>query len=298
MPQSEYRSKITQTPVNDVRPTQNMPVKSQPDNWQLPDNTGPSLWLLTGLTGLLCMLAFMVYDAVNTVMVSFSDNPVTGSILAVLLGGFVLLLTSLVLRELTGYRRVNRFVGTALPLDTLAQSNDPEAVDRAIHAHASLFASGSYAHHCYRAYQHMLNRDQTCEERVRLYRHHVSGPVVAKANEVVRRESLSAGSLAFISPNPLIQTLAVLWISLRTIRRVASVYGLRPGTAGNWSLLKILAQNIAAQSVFDMASDEVVNQISGSLSAKVMENTAEAVAAGALNVRLGKAMIKLMSPVK
>jgi putative membrane protein len=43
-----------------------------------------------------------------------------------------------------------------------------------------------------------------------------------------------------------------------------------------------------------LATDEVANQIGGSLSAKFMEKSAEAVAAGALNVRLGKALMKLL----
>ena len=59
--------------------------------------------------------------------------------------------------------------------------------------------------------------------------------------------------------------------------------------------MTILAQNLAAQSIFDLASDEIANQISGSLTARFVENSAEAVAAGALNVRLGKALIKLLS---
>ena len=103
-----------------------------------------------------------------------------------------------------------------------------------------------------------------------------------------------AGTVSFISPNALIQTLSIVWVSLRTIRRVALVFGLRPATLGNWTLLKVLAQNVAAQSIFDIATDEITNQISGSISAKLVENSAEAVAAGALNVRLGKALIRML----
>ncbi|MCG8494663.1 MAG: YcjF family protein [Enterobacterales bacterium] len=134
----------------------------------------------------------------------------------------------------------------------------------------------------------------TGSERLGLYEDTVLKPVQEKAHKVLNKESVTAGSLAFISPNNLIQTFAVVWISFRTIRRMARVYGLRPSTAGNWKLLKVLAQNIAAQGVFDLATDEVANQIGGSLSAKFMENSAEAIAAGALNARLGRALIKLL----
>ena len=129
---------------------------------------------------------------------------------------------------------------------------------------------------------------------VGLYESMVAVPVTKKAEEILRKESVTSGSLAFISPNHLIQTLAISWISFRTIRRIARVFGLRPGTAGSWRLFKVLAQNLAAQSLFDIATDELANQIGGSLAARVAENSAEAVAAGALNVRLGRTLIKLL----
>jgi len=170
----------------------------------------------------------------------------------------------------------------------------PQKIDRVLSQHGKRFSRGSYAAHCFERYKQQLQDDMTGPERLGLYEDTVLKPVQEKAHKVLNKESVTAGSLAFISPNNLIQTFAVVWISFRTIRRMARVYGLRPSTAGNWKLLKVLAQNIAAQGVFDLATDEVANQIGGSLSAKFMENSAEAIAAGALNARLGRALIKLL----
>jgi putative membrane protein len=170
----------------------------------------------------------------------------------------------------------------------------PSKVSSILNKHGQRFSKDSYAAHCFERYSQQRQSDMTSAELLGLYEDTVLTPVQEKAQKVLNKESVTAGSLAFISPNNLIQTLAVVWISFRTIRRMAKVYGLRPGTAGNWKLLKVLAQNIAAQGIFDLATDEVANQIGGSLSAKFMENSAEAIAAGALNARLGRALIKLL----
>ena len=180
----------------------------------------------------------------------------------------------------------------------LARNDARQATLDALQLHASQFTRHSYAEQCYKRFTGLLKADHSSAEIVEMYRQFVAQPVKAKASEVVKKESMASGSMAFISPNHLIQSLMILWIGMRTIKRVAKVYGLRPATAGNWKLMKILAQNLAAQSIFDLATDEMTNQLSGSLAAKLMENSAEAVAAGALNVRLGKTLMRLLEEEK
>ncbi|GGW84653.1 YcjF family protein [Alteromonas halophila] len=295
MTESAYRSKVSQKTLEESQPEHAMPSRMAEENWQERPISGGLSWGKVALiTGIASLLALLVYNAVSGLLADFERYPITSSVLGTLLGIFVLSVSIVILRELIAYRRVNRFIDSRQPLGALRELPTVADVDRALDSQASQFGRHSFAEHCYRHYQTLKRDDQSAKERVDLYQHHVQQPVQARASSVLKRESMTAGSLAFISPNALIQTLAVMWISLRTIRRMAQVYGLRPGTAGNWRLVNVLVQNIAAQSLFDLATDEVVNQISGTLSAKLMENSAEAVAAGALNVRLGKALIKLL----
>lgn len=81
-------------------------------------------------------------------------------------------------------------------------------------------------------------------------------------------------------------------MSLRTLRLVARVYGLRGGWAANVRLLRVALENLAITSALDLLSDELTSQLGGALGAKVLENSAEAMAAGGLNYRLGKALIR------
>lgn len=289
-----YRSRISEVSLNEAQPKVSMPARRDTSEWDVDEKQGLSLKVVTLLLGVLAVVAFMVFDAIEAIVTRFDTFPVSSTILGVLMAGFVVALLTLIIKEWLGFRAVEACIETPLNLEALAKTESADEVKRTIATHANRFGKGSYAARCYKQYQQVLTDDMTAKELTNLYEETVSTPVTAKAEEIVKKEAVVSGSLTFISPNHLIQTLAISWISFRTIRRVARVFGLRPGTAGSWRLFKVLAQNLAAQSLFDMATDELANQIGGSLAAKVVENSAEAVAAGALNVRLGRTLIKLL----
>ena len=294
--ESPYRAKIQQTEIKTQRPDHAMPVKQAQDDWQ-PQHANQSglsakWWVL--LSGAACFVGFSVFEAIAFIDTHFASAPVSTSILALLLSAFVGSLGWLTTSEYRGYRRVNTFIDKRPIRSDLLALSQPVLAVKQLDQYAQHFSAGSYAQRCYRQFKSMLQDDHSVEDVLNLYQQYVINPVRKKANDVVKKEAMASGSMAFISPNHLIQTLLLLWISVRTIKRVAQVYGLRPATTGNWKLMKVLAQNLAAQSLFDLATDEMTNQLSGSLAAKLVENSAEAVAASALNVRLGKALIKLL----
>jgi putative membrane protein len=293
---SPYRAKIQQTEIKTQRPDHAMPVKQEQDDWQPAhaQQTGLSAkwWVL--LSGAACFVGFSVFEAIAFIDTHFATAPVSTSILGVLLSAFVGSLCWLTGSEYRGYRRVNTFLEKRPVKAELVGLSQPEQVIKQLDNYAAYFSAGSYAERCYRRFKSMRQADHSVDDLLNLYQQYVVVPVRKKANEVIKKEAMASGSMAFISPNHLIQTLLLLWISVRTIKRVSQVYGLRPATTGNWKLMKILAQNLAAQSLFDLATDEMTNQLSGSLAAKLVENSAEAVAASALNVRLGKALVKLL----
>lgn len=299
-----YRSKVTTQTLDIEPPETTLPAQVKNDSWTLEiEKEGVSLGTATLIFGVLSVVGFFTFDAYTTIMANMSEHPIGTGVLGALLAGFVSTFSYLSFREWRGYKQVNTAMNDADAIRTLLQEKRDAAkqsdisindVNRVLTAHGQRFTKGSYAAHCFARYKQTMQSDMTASELLGLYEDTVLTPVQAKAHKVLHKESVTAGSLAFISPNNLIQTFAVIWISFRTIRRMARVYGLRPSTAGNWKLLKVLAQNIAAQGIFDLATDEVANQIGGSLSAKFMENSAEAIAAGALNARLGRALIALL----
>ncbi len=294
-----YRSKVTQTEINQQPPDHAMPVKQDTASVVTVEPAqGMSAKWLALLSGIGCILGFSLFEAVTFIEANFAASPIATSVLAVILSVFVLSVSTLTFGEVRGYRKVTKFIHRRPKLSELAANESRQTTLDALKLHAEQFAPHSYARQCYKRFTGLLKADHSSAEIVAMYRQFVAEPVKVKAGEVVKKESMTSGSMAFISPNHLIQSLVIVWISMRTIKRVARIYGLRPATAGNWKLMKILAQNLAAQSIFDLATDEMTNQLSGSLAAKLMENSAEAVAAGALNVRLGKTLMRLLEEEK
>ena len=319
----QYKTKVKTQTLDIAQPETKLPQQVTEDVWEVDTKKGGlSLGAATLGFGVVSLIGFFVFEAYTTLAANVSEHPIGTGVLGALLVGFVSCFSFLSFKEWRGYKQVNTAMEDASVIRDLLASNgveplaggepsakqkplaqkepsagteaSPQKIDRVLSQHGKRFSRGSYAAHCFDRYKQQLQDDMTGSERLGLYEDTVLKPVQEKAHKVLNKESVTAGSLAFISPNNLIQTFAVVWISFRTIRRMARVYGLRPSTAGNWKLLKVLAQNIAAQGVFDLATDEVANQIGGSLSAKFMENSAEAIAAGALNARLGRALIKLL----
>ncbi|WP_051275462.1 YcjF family protein [Aestuariibacter salexigens] len=288
------RSKVSQRTLEQSQPKVDLPVRVERLEWQADGSASRlSLGSIALMSGALCVLGFALFDAMQSIIVNFSAYPVATSLLGALLSVFTLTLSVLTFREWQGFTNISQYTQSRLQEDVLAEM-DKAPLLTALRDHARHFSKHSYAAQCFTRFEQSLQDDHSAAEVRKLYKHCVTDAVEKKAQEVLKKESVAAGSMTFISPNHLIQTLVIVWISLRTIRRVSLVFGLRPGRLGNWKLLKVLAQNLAAQSIFDLATDEVTNQISGSLSAKFMENSAEAVAAGALNVRLGKTLIRLL----
>lgn len=289
---TDYRPKTIVTPIAGEQPTHTLPAQVE-EKWQPPVR---SKWLSKTkllLLGLATFVGFVTLDAVDSLVTRFETYPISSSLLGLMLITFLGAGITLISREWRAYNRMNTMLETPLKnselTDQAAASTSAQLLQ-----HGRLFAQHSYAAHCFNQYQRTLRNDMTAQEVLTLYRDRVQRPVRKQAESVLKKESIASGTLSFISPNQFMQTLVILWVSMRTVRRIAEVYGMRPGAIGNWQLLKITAQNIAAHSLVDLATDEIMSQMSQSISAKILDNSADAVAAGALNARLGKALIRLL----
>ena len=206
-----------------------------------------------------------------TIELYFKSSPLLSTLLGAVLGAFVLTLAILIYREVKGYRDVRHFMESKLDLRELQTLNNRQVTLTKLQKHSLFRADSSYAHRRYRQFSASINSDLSNQEIIDLYTIKVLKPTSKKADEVLRKESFVSGGLAFISPNSLIQTVLIFWLSMRTLKRIANVFGLRAGVAGNWTLIKIVAENMAAQSFFDLATDEITNQMGGSLAARFME---------------------------
>lgn len=290
----EYRSRISEKTLNQSQPeihlddaTDEQPVIEQ-------KSVVPAFrlggWLI--LAAVLVMIAFGLTDAMLMIRALTDSTPWLSITLSAILFVFVLLLLAFVLREWRGYLSIKRFLSVSESLDALQRKDDKTASLAALKRRENLQSGSSFARHCYQEFHQALRSHHSNDEVLMIYRDRVVLPIQVTAKKQLNKVSMTSGGLAFLSPNSLIQSILFLWMGMRTLRLIAQVYGLRTGWAGNWRLLRLALEGLAVTSVVDLLSDEVVSQIGGGVGAKVLEGSTEAIAAGGLNYRLGRSLIR------
>ena len=90
---------------------------------------------------------------------------------------------------------------------------------------------------------------------------------------------------------------AALTANLRMIRRIAEIYGGRPGTFGNWRLARSVAVHLMATGMVAVGDDLVGSLAGGGLLSKLSRRFGEGVVNGALTARVGLAAMELCRPL-
>lgn len=255
-----------------------------------------SAWLMVLITGILAFISFSVVEAVLFVTDLFTTSWFLASVLTLFLLAFVIAIAILIWREWSGYITLKKVSqNPALILEELKSKGDKSVTLKVIEMRMKLQSGSPFSRQLHSSFQHTIQDHHTNDEILDIYQDQVTKPTLDKAKKVLRKESISAGTIGLVSPNSMIQTFGILWVSLRTLRRIALVFGIRPSVNGNLKLFRIALENLAASSITDLITDEIANQLGGKLVDKVLVNSADAAIALALNERLGKSLIKYLT---
>lgn len=298
METQNYQSRVKKRKLNQVQPELEMPQSSitDPTKNEFEDKANSlSVWLLVLVTGLLAFISFSIVQAVLYVSDMFSTHWVLAGLLTVFLSAFIMTVSLLMWREWKGYITLKRVSKDDFSLQALQAQDDRQKTLKALESHMMLTNGSLLSRSLNLGFKNSIQSHHSNQEVLDIYQEQVVIPTLKKAKAVLRQESLSAGVIGLVSPNSIIQTLGILWVSLRTLRRIALVFGIRPSLNGNLRLFKMALENLAASSITDLITDEIASQLGGTLGDKIATNTADAVLVASLNQRLGKALIKQLS---
>jgi putative membrane protein len=132
---------------------------------------------------------------------------------------------------------------------------------------------------------------------IRLAERELMGPLDEEARRLVSAAAKRVSVVTAVSPRAAIDVFFVLLTAVGLVRKLALLYGGRPGTLGLVALMRHAVSHLALTGGM-AASDSLIQQMIGhGLAAKLSARLGEGVLNGLLTARLGLAAIEVIRPL-
>jgi putative membrane protein len=210
---------------------------------------------------------------------------------------FVLALLAIVGREIAGLFRLKRLARLRLACDEAAVKNNRDSATAAIKAVLALYRGRADTAMGRRRVASHLSEIMDGRDLLVLAERDLIAPLDARAKALASAAARRVSVVTAISPRAFFDVAFVLFESVRLIRRIAAIYGGRPGSLGLFRLLKAVLSHLAVTgsiAVGDTLLQQFVGHgIAGRLSAKL----GEGVVNGLMTARIGLSAMDVCRPL-
>ncbi len=268
-------------------PALNLTVESEDSN-----QTSYTQWLV--VLGIVSVLGFGVMDLVFYVEAHFDQHPITTSLLFLIILAFVALLGLLVKREINSYQQLTQVENQQAQLNHIMDQQDRASLVRLLQVRTPKHHAGLAAQ-LHKHFWHTLQDHHSVDDVWQLYQQMVLTPLQEKAEAQITQATLQGSAISLLSPNDLIHTSVLLWRSMKLVKELTQLYGIRSGFYGNLHLLKLSLMHAVVQQGADMLVEASLKQLSEQLLTLVAEKGAQAATTGFLVRRIGMATLNLLT---
>jgi putative membrane protein len=251
--------------------------------------------LISALGALVSLLASIwLYD---TVLALIARDDWIGWVAAGLLALVLFALVMIILREVAGLARLGRLGKIRHEADSAARQNDkPLATDVARRLKRLYAGRADLAWGLNRLAEHEQDI-MDASELLRLTERALVAPLDPQARAIVASSAKRVSVVTAVSPGALIDMLFVGAENLRMLRRLATLYGARPGTLSLLKLARMVVTHIVLTGGIALGDDVIHQLIGHGLTAKLSARLGEGLFNGALTTRIGIAAIDVCRPL-
>ncbi len=210
---------------------------------------------------------------------------------------FVLALLALVGREVAGLFRLKRLARLRLACDAAAVKNDRDSAVTAIRAVLALYRGRADTAMARRRVAAHLSEIIDGRDLLILAERDLVAPLDARAKALASAAARRVSVVTAVSPRAFFDVAFVLFESVRLIRRIATIYGGRPGTFGLFRLLKAVLSHLAVTGSIAVG-DTILQQFIGhGLAGRLSAKLGEGVVNGLMTARIGLSAMDVCRPL-
>ena len=200
-------------------------------------------------------------------------------------------------RELLGYMRLGRVAAIRLKADSaIADANKAQATD-ASRSIESLFSDRPELKWGARRLADHRREVLDARELLILTEREMLRPLDIQAKGIIAATVRRVALITAISPSAIIDVAFVAYANLAMMRRLATLYGGRPGFLGSLRLARLVLGHLAVTGGVALGDDLIQQFIGHGLTARLSAKLGEGVMNGAFTGRIGIAAVDLCRPL-
>jgi putative membrane protein len=220
-----------------------------------------------------------------------------GWVAVALIALFVVALIAIIGREVAGLFRLKRLARLRLACDEAAVKNNRDDAIAAIRAVLALYRGrADTAHGRGRVAAH-LSEIMDGRDLLVLAERDLIAPLDQRAKALASAAARRVSVVTAVSPRAVFDVAFVLFESVRLIRRIAAIYGGRPGTLGLFRLLKAVVSHLAVTGSIAVGDTLLQQFVGHGLAGRLSAKLGEGVVNGLMTARIGLSAMDVCRPL-
>jgi putative membrane protein len=238
-----------------------------------------SIWVTNFVTDLFARSGWLGYLALALAMIAA-------------LAAFII-----ILRELLGFLRLGRIASIRLSAQDALDLSDKKQAEHTARSLEALFSARTDLKSGVR--QMARHRREVLEagELLTLAERELMRPLDREARRLISSSVRRVALITAVSPSAIVDIVFVAMENLAMLRRVATLYGGRPGFLGSLKLGRLVLGHIALTGGVALGEDVIQQLVGHGLTAKLSTRLGEGVINGAFTGRIGISAIDLCRPL-
>ncbi len=254
-------------------------------------------WRLVLGAGAALLIALLGLEAYDLLVDLFSRSALLGGVFSLMIGLVSIGAIGLVGREMLGLRRLARIEDLRHQSEPLLGSEVCGRVDPLLDRIAQLYQGRTELTAPIEQFHAQASDALDDGERLQLFARTVLAPLDRQAEEVIKAGARDIGVLTALSPLGLLDSLIVLARTFTMVRRLATLYGIRPGGATTVTLLRRAIRNVLVAGIGELAGDAAVEAVGASLLSVLSAKAGQGMVNGLLAAKLGLSAMQLCRPL-